>query len=417
MKKSYHRLTEKDFRIHWSVVSWTLAALVAAGVFAACAVQDRRGFVDRFPDLRPLDLSRPLNIRVALAELPGLPVLSDRDVRRIFAILKETAKTYLEADIQFSEPDRVPMEIFFRRYIYADEFLKLQQETIIDPRKEGSVDALAVALRVNMQPADVSAMMEKVRAGADAAEIAAQCTNPDRCLKRINDFRKDKFDAEDKLRKALRSNVPPVDLPDLMKAVGDHPRLGLKSSECTNEDTCVRLVAQYHMDWVKKILDIRDVNGREVFARAYQYLQYEAWDWLARRQKDYELVIINVPVASAEMTATWPVSLRGGITTGVTSMSPGPLGGMVVMSIYPFVADNDVFNELRGSPPEATAIDDFAWYTTHELGHLIRRWDHPAGYPEGCVMTPATDIDYAKWVRALKANGKCEPAPPVLKRY
>ncbi len=391
-----------------------IAALLAAGL-AACTGRGWKS--NRLPDLKPVDIEREITIRVALAEYPGLPVLSERDVKQYFRILKETTKTYTGVTVKFAEPDRVPMENFTRRYLFSDEYIELVQKQIIDHRKPGAEDALVQAIEHNMVRPDIGDLMRQIREGADAGAVAAMCRDPQKCLKRIEAFRKDKFDAEDKLASALRHNLPANDFGDLQKAVAQHPQLGQKAAECTNEDNCIRLAANYHIESLKKIFDIRSAEGRPVFANAFQYLQYETWDRLAMRQKDYELVIINVPIASAELATPWQVALRAGLTTGMTSMSNGPLGGMVLMSSYPFFADNSVFNQLRGSPPELTALDDFAWYTTHEMGHLLRRWGHPVPAQPGCVMTPITNLDYAKWVRDLKAGGTCNPPPPKLKRF
>ncbi len=393
--------------------------MALAGALLMAAACSGRGLNTlRLPDLKPVDISEPINIRVAFAELPGAPVLSEKDARQYFRILKETTKTYTDATVNFPEkPDRVPMEAFFLRYMYEDEYIELKKKQMIDPRKPGAEDALVAAIDANMVPANVDSMMQQVKDGVEADVIASKCIYPDKCLRRIADFRKDKFDSEEKLRKALEKYVPPADYADLENAVRNHPQLSKNAGDCTNQETCTRLIATYHINWLKRFMDIKNSDGKMLFAKAYQYMQYQTWDRLAMRQKDYDLVITNFPIASADIATPWQVSLRAGLDTGITSQSPGPLGGMIVMSMYPFFADNEPFNELRGGPPEITALDDFAWYTTHEMGHLLRRWGHPVPAQAGCVMTPITDINYAKWVNDLKANGKCDPAPPKLKRF
>ncbi len=415
MRKSFRLRTNRnnDKSRPRSAAGITVAALII--LLAACTGRGWKS--ERLPDLKPLDLSSTITIRTAIVELPGLPTLSEKEVKQYFRVLKETTKTYADADLKFTEPDRVAAEAFFLRYIFADEYIELARKRIIDPRKPGAEDAVVAAIENNMVPANVDALMAEIKQGADAAQIAAKCIYPDKCLKRIENFRKDKFDSEEKLRKALQKFVPAADYEDLANAVRSHPGLAQKADQCTSEDACIRLVANYQIEWLNRMYAIQNSDGRTPLANAFRYLQYESWDRLAIRQKDYDLVLINFPIASAELATPWQVALRAGLTTGMTSMAPNRLGGMVVMSMYPFFADNDVFNELRGSPPEHTALDDFAWYTTHEMGHLLRRWGHPVPAQPGCLMTPISNLDYAKWVRELKSRGTCDPAPPKLKRF
>lgn len=134
------------------------------------------------------------------------------------------------------------------------------------------------------------------------------------------------------------------------------------------------------------------------------YNEWIYWDTLGYGDLQYDLVITNQFIASAEYNGVDIHSaLRGGVSVGTTTYSrTGQYGSYVVWSTFPFTDESDYTVQLRGgekySATEAAELSGA--YLTHEIGHMLFHFGHPFGQ-EACVMNPVSMLRFREWAQHI----------------
>ncbi|GAB5604268.1 hypothetical protein TK5_03470 [Sideroxyarcus sp. TK5] len=140
---------------------------------------------------------------------------------------------------------------------------------------------------------------------------------------------------------------------------------------------------------------------------ASPYNEWVYWDTLGYGNLQYDLVLTNQFIASAEYYGVDIHSaIRGGVTVGTTSYSRNSrYGSFVFMSTFPFTDDSEITRQLRGGEQysEEIAAELAGAYLAHEIGHLLYQLGHPFGQ-KACVMNPASMLRFREWFHQI--NGK-----------
>ncbi len=181
----------------------------------------------------------------------------------------------------------------------------------------------------------------------------------------------------------------------------------------------LKQVAHLHIDKLMQIKAIQVESDGKNLLQDDLFNEYMAWDYILEHQSEYDVIITNQIVASAETYyPTVHTSMRGGITSGFAGKSKARYGGTVLMTTFPFTSQSSFFSHDRGkdySPEEI--VETIAFVTTHEFGHLFKYRKHYYDHP-GCIMRPAPGLHYLEWVNEIKANGKCHKYhEPYWKSY
>ena len=139
---------------------------------------------------------------------------------------------------------------------------------------------------------------------------------------------------------------------------------------------------------------------------ASPYNEWVYWDTLGYGDLQYDLVITNQFIASAEYYGVDIHSaLRGGVTVGTTSYSrTSKFSSYIVMSTFPFLDNSDATKLMRGGEQysEADAAELAGAYMAHEIGHLLFQLGHPFGQ-RACVMNPASMLHFREWFDQINA--------------
>lgn len=171
-------------------------------------------------------------------------------------------------------------------------------------------------------------------------------------------------------------------------------------------------VARIHIAKMETIKKIICADGQPLIRDDF-FNEYMAWTYICEHQNDYDLVITNQLLASAE--SYYPdihSSMRGGISSGFTERSPTRLGAAVIVTVFPFLAEYDFFTQARGSDYDSkTANRCIAYLLAHEIGHMLLYRGHHYDHP-GCIMRPTPGLKYKEWVAELERNGSCRKAHP-----
>lgn len=139
---------------------------------------------------------------------------------------------------------------------------------------------------------------------------------------------------------------------------------------------------------------------------ASPYNEWVYWDTLGYGDLQYDLVLTNQFIASAEYYGVDIHSaIRGGVTVGTTSYShSSQYGSYVFMSTFPFTDNSENTRQLRdGDYSEELAAELAGAYLAHEIGHLLFQLGHPFGQ-KACVMNPASMLRFREWFNQI--NGK-----------
>ena len=136
---------------------------------------------------------------------------------------------------------------------------------------------------------------------------------------------------------------------------------------------------------------------------ASPYNEWVYWDTLGYGDLQYDLVLTNQFIASAEYYGVDIHSaIRGGVTVGTTSFSRNSqYASYVFMSTFPFTDNSDNTRQLRdGDYSEELAAELAGAYLAHEIGHLLFQLGHPFGQ-KTCVMNPASMLRFREWFNQI----------------
>lgn len=132
--------------------------------------------------------------------------------------------------------------------------------------------------------------------------------------------------------------------------------------------------------------------------------EFAFWDYLGYLPIPYEVVLTNQPIISSEKVGNSVHSaLRGGVSNGITNSSLlSKNGAYSVVSIFPFFDKDRVTKALRNnlSYSKEDATTYAAAMLVHELGHQLLHLGHPFSN-SACVMRPPLRLQFDTWFKAL----------------
>jgi len=289
------------------------------------------------------DLSRqPIKLSVANVVNPRFKQLTNLQIEKILIRSQQLVKQYFNIDISFSEPETRSIESIFNG---LDKLLIKNRSTeIID------INLIDEHSRENMQQA---------------------------LFKTLSLYRNNK------------DNVIEFAQPYLL-----HPEIkhkGFISFSYALTDTLISRLSY----WGDETAD----DGKPVLDGS-EYNQWVWWDSLGYGDLQYDVVLTNQLVVSAENYGMdVHSSIRGGITAGTTTYSKhAQFNSYVYIMVYPMLNDTDLLTTLRQdkSYSEQQIINYSAALLTHELGHMLLHLGHPFGNPH-CIMSPTVMLNYRNW--------------------
>ena len=140
------------------------------------------------------------------------------------------------------------------------------------------------------------------------------------------------------------------------------------------------------------------------------YNEYLYWLAISAQLAKHEVVITNQIIASAEyMNNAIHSAVRGGVSNGYTNPASRTKSGLTsVVSVYPFLADDEITRRLRdgsfGSIRERNEV--IAMLLVHELGHQLLGLGHPFENT-ACVMNPPRLLHFKDWLK-MQNPKECE---------
>lgn len=141
---------------------------------------------------------------------------------------------------------------------------------------------------------------------------------------------------------------------------------------------------------------------------ASPYNEWIYWDTLGYGNLQYDLVITNQFIASAEYNGVDIHSaLRGGVSVGTTTYSRNSKhGSYIVWSTFPFTDGSDYTERMRGGEKysDAEAAELSGAYLAHEIGHMLFHFGHPFGQ-KACVMNPVSMLRFREWLQQIDSAG------------
>jgi hypothetical protein len=140
---------------------------------------------------------------------------------------------------------------------------------------------------------------------------------------------------------------------------------------------------------------------------ASPYNEWIYWDTLGYGNLQYDLVITNQFIASAEYNGVDIHSaLRGGVSVGTTTYSrDSKYGSYVVWSTFPFTDGSDYTERIRGGErySDTEAAELSGAYLAHEIGHMLFHFGHPFGQ-KACIMNPVSMLRFREWFQQIDGD-------------
>lgn len=141
---------------------------------------------------------------------------------------------------------------------------------------------------------------------------------------------------------------------------------------------------------------------------ASPYNEWVYWDTLGYGNLQYDLVITNQLIASAEYGAVdIHTAIRGGVSVGTTTYSRNSkYGSFIIWSTFPFLDNSEYSKLLRGGEQyfDTEAAELSGAYLAHEIGHLLFQFGHPFGQ-KACVMNPVSMLRFRDWFHQINSTG------------
>lgn len=292
----------------------------------------------------PVAAGATVHVRVLHAVNPRLPRLTDSQLRTMFASAQATVRKNFGVDVEFSEISETGIDRVFA--LIPPSVLEARKPSIYD-FKSGRGDRHRIA-------ASISATLTQ---GGTKLEDALAFARP-----------------------YLPAGAQPKDLKELSELLSDVmlERLGY---------------------WRR----LKALDGAPVLD-ASPYNEWIYWDTLGYGDLQYDLVVTNQFIASAEYSgADIHSALRGGVSVGTTTYSRNSgFGSYIVWSTFPFTDDSDYTRQLRGgerySATEAAELSGA--YLAHEIGHMLFHFGHPFGQ-KACVMNPVSMLRFREWLQHI----------------
>ena len=296
------------------------------------------------------DLShQPVKLSVANVVNPRFKQLTDSQIKKILIRSQQLVKQYFDIDILFSEAETLSIKLVFNGL----------DKTLIQNRRAEIVDINLIDKRdrENMQQA---------------------------LFKTLSLYRGNK------------NNVIEFAQPYLL-----HPEIkhtDFISFSYALADTLISRLNYWKNQTAPDGKSVLDGN---------EYNQWVWWDSLGYGDLQYDIVLTNQLVASAESYGMdVHSSIRGGLTAGTTTYNKNTqFNSYVYIMVYPMLNDTDLVTTLRQDETytEQQIINYSAALLTHELGHLLLHLGHPFGNKH-CIMSPTVMLNYRDWYDNLDAD-------------
>jgi hypothetical protein len=292
---------------------------------------------------------RTVQIRACLVLNPRFDSITDAQYSDILKRTKEICRKHFDTDLEYTKTDKRNIADYFGPYL---NLIKSDKKVLSYrlPHNNKSIEKLAQSL------------IEENRA-----------TTPDQIIRAVNN----------------QEGAELINLTDSKEGI-------------------LRQVAALHINKLIHTKGIRCSDSKPLILDDF-YNEFMSWDYISEHQNDFDLIITNQPIISAESYfPTIHSSMRGGITSGLGSRSPSTLGGMIIVSTFPMISTIDYFVKARGmNYDDITKIKTIAMLAGHELGHVLKYWGHEYEHP-GCVMRPTPGLKYAEWANEINTNGPCK---------
>ena len=296
------------------------------------------------------DLSRqPIKLSVANVVNPRFKQLTNSQIDKILVRSQQLVKQYFDIDILFSDVNTLSIESVFNGL----------DKTLIQNRSAEIVDISFIDKqdRENMQQA---------------------------LFKTLSLYRDNK------------NNVIEFAQPFLL-----HPDIkhkGFISFSYALADTLISRLSYWKSETAGDGKSVLDGSG---------YNQWVWWDSLGYGDLQYDVVLTNQLVASAEKYGMdVHSSIRGGLTAGTTTYSKkAQFSSYAYIMVYPMLNDTDLLATLRNDKTysDEQIVNYSAALLTHELGHLLLHLGHPFGNKH-CIMSPTVMLNYRDWYDHLDAS-------------
>jgi len=304
-------------------------------------------FYEQIPELSPLDLSKPILLEISYVEDADYPKLTDADLQRFLNRTQARAKDLLGVPVFFQLKKKIEAKDFFE-----SEKSKFETAPFSFLSKEWHLDSDAENF------------------SADAGKIVRQQ------LQKVED-------------KILKKYFPDTRL---------------------HREQIYQNATEQFLKRLRAIQNEHDIQGNPIYQKNIphkKYFQsYAHWDSILYQYADADIILYNGLVAGADTEMPIYVIARGGVTSAfIENNLHRKYHGVGLVTLYPCFSRGSYFVSVRGVYSPSDSIECAAHIFVHELGHLLLHKEENYTF-EGSIHRAPPDLDYMKWVNAIKLQKK-----------
>ncbi len=175
---------------------------------------------------------------------------------------------------------------------------------------------------------------------------------------------------------------------------------------------------------VRNIRNIRSIYNmklkkREIlFQNEYPFINREFyWAMIARGYRSADMIIVNMPIASLNKKMNIKsIADYGFVDRLVSENRERRLGVGSVVTTYPLLTSDSLFNSIRINVDYETQAEIFSYYIVQTIGMMLGGYDVLESEPDS-IMNEVVGFQYQTWYSNIKNSTRLVAPYKLLRKY
>ena len=186
----------------------------------------------------------------------------------------------------------------------------------------------------------------------------------------------------------------------------------------TNIIEIVNKISKRNLNNIKSILNMKLPNREQLFQKKYPFINREFyWRMVCASYRSADIIIVNMPIVSFnKMMNVKGIADYGFIDRIIASNDKRDLNVATVISTYPLLSNDSLFNSIRTKIDIDKQTDIFSYYMVQTLAMMLAGYDIVENEPNS-IMNEIKGFNYNDWYSNIKNANQLRQPYKTLKRF
>lgn len=186
----------------------------------------------------------------------------------------------------------------------------------------------------------------------------------------------------------------------------------------TNRLEIIEKTSEKNLNNIKSILNMSLPNRDKLFQNQYPFLNRAFyWRMVCANYKNADIIIINMPIVSLnKMMNVKDIADYGFTDRIIAENTQRELNVSSVISTYPLLSKDALFNSLRETAGSEEQVDIFSYYIVQTLAMMLVGYDTIENEPNS-IMNEIIGFNYNDWYSNIKNSSRLRPPYKTLKKF